>query len=65
MKAGELKRMLESVDDDTECIFAEYEDGRTLLWYLGQCCNFEHQKKVGQLWFNRNLLATATSPVTE
>ena len=60
MTVKQLIKQLEQLDPKAECIFAEYTEPHgkteTLLWYLGICCNWEHQQKVKQVWFNRNLL---------
>jgi len=57
MNVKQLKEMLEHWSDDTVCVFAEYDkDMGTRLWYLGVCCNTEHQQKEKQLWFNRGFL---------
>ncbi len=57
MTVEQLIKQLRQHDPKATCIFAEYtQHGGTRLWYLGFCCNIEHQKREKQVWFNRNML---------
>jgi len=58
MKVKQLKSLLANLDDNADIVFAEYQDGHTVLWWLSQCCNTERQAEFGQVWFSRNLVAT-------
>lgn len=57
MTVEQLIEQLKQLDPKALCVFAEYtSQHKTLLWYLGLCCNAEHQEKQKQVWFSRNLL---------
>ena len=60
MKVKQLIEQLEQLDPEALCVFAEYTEHGSktemLLWYLSTCCNTEHQEKVKQVWFSRNML---------
>ena len=57
MTVKQLIEQLSKLNSDAECVFAEYtKESKTQLWYLGFCCNTEHQAEQNQVWFNRNML---------
>ena len=45
-KVKDLITLLRACDPEAEIRFAEYKDGKTLRWYLGRCCNVEHQEEI-------------------
>jgi len=69
MKVKELIKQLEQLNPNAECVFAEYtEESKTRLWYLGFCCNHEHQEEkksslVQQKYVSTRLAKLAASQV--
>lgn len=54
MKIKELKEAIKDFDDNADVILVgwDYEKYESIFKTTHQCCNREHQKKVGEFWLS-------------
>ena len=54
MKVKDLKKAIEKMTDENEVILVGYDrkTGKSTFQEIHQCCNYEHQEKVNELWLS-------------